>query len=138
MFDKYCLFTNRVNMSADQASLLRHQVEAAQKPAIPYYVCTMRKSHVKHPKYMMVNTSLYLFLSTTSKSASYNLRFFSKAFQRSLLPTTLQDSSMIQLICPFIYHSMTVVVIMMYRSRLESLGWPLLLLDGGDFGGLQD
>jgi hypothetical protein len=48
-------------MSADQASLLRDQVEAAHKPDIPYYVCTMKKSHEKPPKYKMVNTLAYIF-----------------------------------------------------------------------------
>ncbi len=59
-FDKYCDFANRVKMYADQASLLRDQVEAAQKPDIPYYVCTMRKSHAKPRKYKMVNTLAYI------------------------------------------------------------------------------
>ena len=72
-FDQHCIFTNLVKMFADQASLLRDHVEATEKPVIPYYVCTMRKSHVESPRPMMVNTILYLFLSTTSKSASYNL-----------------------------------------------------------------
>lgn len=59
-FNKYCIFSNHVKMSADQASLLRDQVEAAQNPDIPYYVCTMRKSHGKPPMYKMVNTLDYI------------------------------------------------------------------------------
>lgn len=60
-FDKHCVFANCVKMSAHQASLLRDQVEAAEKPDIPYYVCTMTKSHAKRPKYQMVNTLAYIY-----------------------------------------------------------------------------
>ena len=56
MFDKYCVFANLVKLSEDQTSLLRDQVAAAPKPDIPYYVCTMTKSHAEPPKHMMVNT----------------------------------------------------------------------------------
>ena len=63
--------------------------------------------------------------------------FFPRTFKWSLLTTTLQDSSRTQLICPFIYHNNSVIVIMKYRSRQASVGGPLLHLDGGNCGGLQ-
>ena len=79
-FDKYCYFANLVKLSAAQTSLLRDQVAAAQKPDIPYYVCTMRKSHVVPPKHKMVNNSLFFFLSTMNKATSYNF-IFSELFK---------------------------------------------------------
>ena len=90
-FNKYCIFSNHVKMSADQASLLRDQVEAAQKLDIPYYVCTMRKSHAKPRMYKMVNTLDYIsFYPKWASQAVITSDIFTRSFRRSLRPTTLQ------------------------------------------------
>ena len=56
-FDKYCFFTNDVDLNEDKVAHLRSQV-ANLKPSIPYYVCRMPRSTIIHGKAKMVKDTL--------------------------------------------------------------------------------